>query len=163
MPGYGNHSNKVFTAPLAIIKVAGVSIGKIRSLNFTENVQRGEVQGLGKLNLEEAPATSIRCQFTADSYLIDSKKFGTIQDPFWPTEATSNEEFANSILLGEVGVDLYVYSKIPKTTNGKIVTDIDEFLIGVASECFLNSKTMQIQEGQIGGKNISGIYLNPIF
>lgn len=162
MPGPGNLNNNVFTAPLAIVKINGIAVGKLRSLQFTENIQRGEVQGLGELTLQEVPALSIKCQFQADSYLIELKKLGNIDDPFWPINASTEQEFVNSILLGEVGVDLFVYSKIPKTTNGKIITNIDDFLIGIASECFMNSKSMNIQEGQVAGKNISGIYLTPM-
>lgn len=162
MPGPGNFENKVFTAPLAIIKIGGVAVGKIRTLSFTENVQRGEVQGLGELFLSEVPPLSVRCTFTADSYLINCNKFGDVEDPFWPTRASTTQEFANTILLGELGVDIFVYSKIPGNYNGTIITDIEQYKIGVVSNCFLDSKVIQANEGQIAGKNISGRYLTPM-
>ena len=67
MPGSigSGTENNVFTAALAIIEINGVPVGKIRTLQFTENIQRAEVQGLGSLTLSEVPPTAIRCSFTA--------------------------------------------------------------------------------------------------
>lgn len=165
MPGPAGSSNEngVFTAALAIIEIGGISVGKIKSLQFTENVQRGEVQGIGSLSLAEVPAISIRCSFTADSYAIDFSKLGTVPDPFWPTSAKTAAEFANTILLNEKGVNLHIYSKIPKTTSASgIVTDISRYKMGVVSECFLDSRVFSIQEAQVSGKNITGRYLEPM-
>jgi len=163
MPGTAGsaNENKVLSAPLAIIEVGGISIGKIRDLQFTENVQRGEVQGLGELTLSEVPPLTVRCSFTASSYMIDMKKFGSIPNPFWPVNATTVQEFANTITLQETPVNLHVYSKIPSATNGSIVTDISKFKLGVATNCYLDSKTFQITENQIAATNISGRYLEP--
>lgn len=159
----------VFTAPMAIIKIGGVAVGKIKNLQFTENVQRGEVQGIGRLTLSEVPPLSVRCSFTADSFLINFDKLGTVPDPFWPTAATTPEIFANSMILGEVGVSLHVYSKLkgagyvpPTLGSGPLVTTVDEGLMGIAYECYLDSRTFSIQEQQIAGKNLSGRYLEPL-
>lgn len=162
-PNGSGSENKVFTAALAIIEIAGVSVGKIKSLQFTENMQRGEIQGIGKLTLSEVPIISVRCSFTADSYAIDFTKLGTVPDPFWPISAKTSAEFANTILLNEKGVNLHIYSKIPKTTNADgIVTDISKYKMGVVSDCFLDSRVFSIQEAQVSGKNITGRYLEPM-
>jgi len=162
-PSGSNGENSVFTAALAIIEIGGVSVGKIKSLQFTENVQRGEVQGIGSLTLAEVPPISVRCSFTADSYAIDFSKLGTVPDPFWPTSAKTAQEFANTILLNEKGVNLHLYSKIPKVTSDSgIVTDISKFKIGVVADCFLDSRVFSIQEAQVSGKNITGRYLEPM-
>lgn len=171
MPGPANtpQENKVFSAPLAIIEIGGQSIGYMKDLNFTENVQRAEVQGIGRLTLSEVPPISIRCSFTASSYLIDFNKLGTVPDPFWPVQAKNASEFANTMILGEVGVNIHLYSKIPDTTantgtgnSGVLVTSIKKFKMGIATNCFLDSRTFQVSENQIAGKNISGKYLEPI-
>lgn len=165
MPENVNGQPAVFTAPLAIIEVGGKPVGKIKNLQFTENIQRGEVQGLGQLTLSEVPPISVRCSFTADSYLIKFDQLGTIKDPFWPTTAKTAEQFANTILLGEKGVNLHVYSKIPSSSgvdeNG-LVTSTEKEKMGVIANCFLDSRTFSIQEGQIAGKNLSGRYLEPL-
>ena len=49
---------KVYTAPKAFIKIDNEVAGYCRNLNFSENVTRANVQGLGNLTLQEAPAVS---------------------------------------------------------------------------------------------------------
>ena len=44
----------VYTAPKAYIKIDNEVAGYVRNLNFSENVQRANVQGLGSLTLQEA-------------------------------------------------------------------------------------------------------------
>ena len=157
---------KTFTAPLAAIEIGGIRVGLIRNLTFTENIQRGEVQGLGSATLQEVPPTAIRCTFTADSYLINLKKFGTIKDPFWPTDATDPKVLVNTLLLGEKPVAIHVYRKTAGSVNsstGLVLSEGSFERIGVATDCYLDSKTWNIAEGAIGGKNISGRYLTPIY
>jgi hypothetical protein len=157
---------KTFSAPLAAIEIGGVRVGLIRNLTFTENVQRGEVQGLGSVVLQEVPIVALRCTFTAESYLINLKKFGTIKDPFWPSDATDPKTLINTLLLGEKPVSIHVYRKTAgnvDTSSGLVLSEGAFERIGVASDCYLDSKTWNISEQSIGGKNISGRYLTPIF
>lgn len=160
------YKQQTFSAPLAAIEIGGARVGLIRNLTFTENIQRSEVQGLGKLTLQEVPPIAIRCTFTADSYLINLKKFGTIKDPFWPSSATDAKTLVNTILLGEQPVSIHVYKKtageVDKTT-GLVLNEGNFERIAVASDCFLDSKTWNISEQTVGGKNITGRYLTPIF
>lgn len=159
---------EVFTAPLAIVMINNQKVGKIRNLNFTENIQRGEVQGLGEVNLKEAPITSVRCQFQAGSFMIDLKKFGTIEDPFWPVNATDAETLLRTIVLGETPVAIHVYKRTAGSTQGNsqqvLVTSEGALQrIGIAQDCYVNSRSFEISDGAVAGKNISGIYLTPIF
>ena len=43
--------DKVLTAPLALIKINGVTVGKIKNLRVQEQYQRGNVMGIGALKL----------------------------------------------------------------------------------------------------------------
>lgn len=167
MPGKqgSGYETKVFTAALAIIEIGGIAVGKIRNLQFTENIQRADVQGLGRLTLSEVPPVSIRCSFTADSYMVDFNKLGDVEDPFWPTKAKTAKEFADTLLLGEKGVNLHVYSKIPAagaTDENGIITATENYKMGVAANCFLDSRVFNVQENQVAGKNLTGRYLEPI-
>lgn len=165
---------ETFSAPLAIIRAgsSGTAIGKIRNLQFQEQIQRANVQGLGVVTLQEVPATLINCSFSASSYAINLKKFGTIQDPFWPVEASSAEQLLNAILLGDVPVQIHVYKRIP--VGGRIPanftaqellqnSEVGEQTIGIIQDAHLNSRTFEIAEGQVAGKNITGVYLTPIW
>lgn len=156
----------VFTAPLAVIKIANKTVGKIRNLTFTEQVQRGEVMGIGNLTLQEVPIIAIRCSFTADSYMIDLGKLGTIEDPFWPVKATDPKVLINTLLLGEQPTQIHVYRKKATSTANGLVTSASEDsyeTIGVAEDCYLDSRSWNLQENNISGKNLSGRYLTPIY
>jgi hypothetical protein len=156
---------ETFTAPLAIIKINNQSVGKIRNLSFTENLQRGEVMGLGEVTLQEAPVTSIRCQFQAGSYMLNLKKLGTVKDPFWPVDALDAKTLLNTIILGETPVSIHVYKKTAGAVdaNGIVTSEGPMERIGIISDCYVNSRSWEISEGNLGGKNISGIYFTPIF
>ena len=155
-----------FTAPLAAIEIGGVRVGLMKNLSFTENVQRGEIQGLGSLNLQEVPAVAIRCTFVADSYLVNLKKLGTVNDPFWPSSATNAKSLINTLLLGEKPVSIHIYRKTAGTvdqTTGLVLDEGNFERIAVVVDCYLDSKTWNISEQTVGGKNISGRYLTPTY
>lgn len=155
-----------FTAPLAAIEIGGVRVGLIRTLNGTENIQRGEVQGLGELNLQEVPPISIRCTFTASSYMVNMKKLGTIKDPFWPVDAKDPKTLINTLLLGEKPVHIHIYRKTAGTvdpTTGLVLTEGNFERIAIIQDCYLDSRTWNISEGNIAGKDISGRYLTPTY
>lgn len=161
-----NPNPTVFTAPLAVIKIANKTVGKIRNLTFTEQVQRGEVMGIGNLTLQEVPIIAIRCSFTADSYMIDLRKLGTIEDPFWPVKATDPKVLINTLLLGEQPTQIHVYRKKATSIANGLVTSASEDsyeTIGIAQDCYLDSRSWNIQENNISGKNLSGRYLTPIY
>ena len=163
---------ETFSAPLAVIRAGsnGTAIGKIRNLQFQEQLQRANVQGLGVVTLQEVPVTLINCSFSASSYAINMKKFGTVKDPFWPVEANSAEQLLNAILLGDIPVQIHVYKKVPARVPTTFTasdllqnTEVQEETIGIIQDAHLNSRTFEISEGQVAGKNISGVYLTPIW
>ena len=67
-------NDKIFTAPLALIKIKGTTVGKIRNIRLQEQFQRGDVRGLGALVSSEKPILAIMCTFSCDSYVISVKK-----------------------------------------------------------------------------------------
>lgn len=154
--------DKVLTAPLAIIKIGGVAVGKIRNLRIQEQYQRGDVVGIGSLLSSEKPILKINCTFSASQYVIDVKKLGTIDNPFVIRGATTTEQFVNTVLLQDNGVDIYVMSKGAKTVSNSIVTEVDEKTQFVIKNAFLESQSFNIDEGQIAGSDLSGSYLEPI-
>lgn len=164
--------NETFSAPLAIIRAGGngAAIGKIKNLSFQEQINRANVQGIGVVTLQEVPAVLINCNFNASTYAINLKKFGTITDPFWPVESASAEQLLNTILLGEVPVQLHVYKRVPSRVPANFTaaellqnSEVSEDTIAIIQDCYLTSKTFEIAEGQVSGKNISGVYLTPVW
>lgn len=158
-------AEKVLTAPLAVIMINNKKVGKIRNLTFTENITRGEVQGLGSPSLQEVPVIAVRCQFQAGSYAISLKQLGTVMDPFIPQGITTAEQLLNTLLLGETPVSIHIYKKTAGTISneGVVVSEGALERIGIATDCYLDSRSFEISEGNIAGKNITGRYLTPIF
>lgn len=153
----------VYTAPKAYIKIDNEVAGYVRNLNFSENVQRANVQGLGSLTLQEAPAVVYMCQWSVSQYFISFntpimqkmlKKFGSIA------------EIKNSLVLGDIAFDITMYAKTvaSEDANSKLVTEVDNTgnTIARLQGCLVNSQSFQLQEGGIAGTDINGIYLEPI-
>lgn len=154
---------KVFTAAKAFIKIDNEIAGYCRNLNFSENVNRANVQGLGSLTYQEAPAVAYTCQWSVSQYFLSFetpimrkmlKKFGSIA------------EIKNSLVLGDIAFDITVYAKsvVSEDAQSKLVTEVDNTgeTIARLQRCLLNSQSFQVQEGGISGIDINGIYLEPI-
>ena len=153
---------QVLTAPLAIIKIKGIVVGKIKNLRLQEQYQRGNVMGIGALISSEKPILGIQCTFSASFYVISVKKLGTIDNPFVIRGASTTEQFVNTVLMQDNGVDIYVMKKGAKVITNGIVTEATEENLFVIKNAFLTSNSFDIQEGQISGSDLSGEYLEPI-
>ena len=159
-------TTKTFTAPKAFIKINNQVAGFVRNLTFSENIQRANVQGLGSLTLQEAPAVSYTCQWSVGQYFISFdtpvfkemlKKFGTI------------DQIKNSLVLGDIAFDITVYAKTVTApgnppAKGQLVTEVDNTgqTIARLQGCMLNTQNFESSEGGISGYNVSGIYLEPV-
>lgn len=153
----------VFTAAKAFIKIDNEVAGYVRNLSFSENVQRQNVQGLGSLTLQEAPAVSYTCQWSVGQYFVSFdtpvmkkflKKFGTIA------------EIKNSLVLGDISFEITIYAKTISSQDAstKLVTEVDNTgqTIARLQNCLLNTQSFQLSEAGIAGTDVSGIYLEPI-
>ena len=154
--------DKVLTAPLALIKINGVTVGKIKNIRLQEQFQRGNVMGIGALVSQEKPILAIQCSFSCSSYVISVKKLGTIDNPFILRGATTTDQFVNTILTQDAGVDIYLMKKNAKVVQNGIVTESGEEKLFVIKNAFLTSQTFDVQEGQISGSDMSGEYLEPV-
>lgn len=153
---------RVLTGPLAIIKIKGQAVGKIKNIRVQEQYQRGDVRGIGSLLSQEKPILAIQCSFTCSQYLIDVKKLGDITNPFLIRGASTTDQFVNTVLTQDNGVDIYIMKKGAKLIEDGIVKEIEEKNFFVIQDAYLTSNSFDIQEGQIAGSDMSGEYLNPI-
>lgn len=154
-------SDKVMTAPLAVIKVNGQSVGLMKNIRVTENLRRGRVSGLGQLIPSEWPALewsgSLNCSF----YHIRLDKTGL------PTalrrDVPSLEAWIDNTLLFENGVDVTIFKKVKDQINaqtGLIEAKFEEF--ATIQGCFVEREGFDISEGQISGKDQDFQYTTPI-
>lgn len=154
--------SNIITGPVALVKVQGITIGKIRDIRASENYQRVEVRGLGNLEAQEVPVVSHSGTFSASFFLVDLKSSGIRK--LLNRNVVTPEQFKNTILLNENGVDIFIYKKVPKETDNTtgIVTSIGEEPIAKLEKCFLDSESLNISEGQLGSQDQSGRFLRAI-
>lgn len=162
-------AQKVLTAPLAIIKVNGVAIGKMRNVRCTENFRRGRVAGIGELTPQELPALEWSGTLTCQFFLIDLKQTTNGSIPYIdgihsPTLADT-QKWIDGVLLQENGVDVDIYKKVSDGTvdaqTGLLNRGADD-LIGTVQGCFIDRSGFDISEGQIAGRDMDFQYMSPI-
>lgn len=153
----------VFSAPQAFIKIDNQIAGYVRNLQFTENVQRANVQGLGSLLLQEVPAVGYQCNFTVDQFFISFKQpviEGMIH------RLGSVKAIVDTLVLGELGFSIAIYKKTiaSKDETTKLVTSTDPTgeTICQLTPCYVNGQTFSIAEAGIAGYSVNGIYLLPV-
>lgn len=154
---------RTVTGPIALIRVKGYAIGKIRDFRATETYARAEVRGIGSLKAEEAPILSHSGTFTIDSFLVNLKSSGVRQ--LLNRTVSSPQQFVNTVLLGnEEGVDIHVYKKVADAVDDatRVVTSVGENAIAIIRKCLLDSMSFNISEGQISTHSQTGRFLEPI-
>jgi hypothetical protein len=155
-------NEKVMTAPLAVIKVNGVAIGKMKNIRVTESIQRGTVQGIGALVNSEIPALKWDGTLNCGFYTITFNKQNELFKSAILRNVNTVQEFVDTILLQEDGVTIDILKKIKdyKNADGIIVPKYEIFASVVG--CFPNKESFDISEGQISGRDVDFQYLNPI-
>jgi len=149
-------SPKVITAPLAVIKVNGVAIGKMKDIRVQESFQRGRVQGIGRINASDKPITGWDGTLSCSFYNVNLKESslpGALNRSF-----NTLQDFVDNLLLNEDGVQVVLYKKV-KGPNGvgsalEVVATVNKLLI--------ESDAFDLSEGATSGKNQSFSYLDPI-
>ena len=155
---------RVMTAPIAIIQINSVTVGKMKNVRITENIRRGRVAGVGQLNPSELPALEWQGQMSCSSYTINFNllanklKKGTFRN------AGSLESWANAILLQEDGLEIALLRKVKDgeidADTGLVATKYENF--AKVNGAFATREGFDLQEGQISGRDTDFEYLEPI-
>lgn len=153
-------NDKVITGAIAIVKVNGVAVGKMKGIRVNENVTRGDVRGIGQLTPLERPALSWSGTLSCDFYNIDLKMSQLPQGIFRSVQTL--QEFVNSLVLQEEGISVDIYRKVP--TGGQTAPLIlsEETPYCTVRGVLLDAESFDINEGQISGHNQSFSYIYPI-
>lgn len=154
-------AQKTLTAPLAVIKVNGIVIGKMKNIRVTENIRRGRVSGIGQLTPDELPALewsgSLNCGFYAVEFKIEVMKAALVRN------VNTLDEFVDTVLLQENGIQIDVMRKVKDSIDPAtgIITSALEVFASVKG-CFLTREGFDISEGQISGRDADFEYTTPI-
>jgi hypothetical protein len=157
---------KTMTSALAVIKIAGEPVGRMRSIRVTESFRRGDVRGLGEVISQEKPVIGWDGSLTCSFYTIDLKRLGTVASKKWGFNRQTGDllKFVNTFILNEVGIDIYIYKKFADSvdpTTG-LVTAVGDGDFAVIEKAFPNNQSFDISEGAISGTDATFDYLHPI-
>lgn len=151
-----------FSSGQAYIEIGGKTAGWVRNLSFSENTTRVQVRGLGKINLQEAPAVQVDCSWSADMFFLDFT-YPALQEMM--NRNATVQQIIDTLTLGELTFSIVAYKKqIVSRNDAKIVTSVDNTgkTIAMLSPCVINTQSFNIAEGGVAGYNVSGLYFNPI-
>ncbi len=152
------------TAPLAIIQINSVTVGKMKNVRITESIRRGRVTGLGTLTPSELPALEWQGSLTCSSYTINFNLLANISKKGTFRNANSLEEWANALLLQEDGLEIAILRKVKDgeidAETGVVKSKYETF--AKVSGAFATREGFDIQEGQISGRDTEFEYTTPI-
>lgn len=155
---------KVMTAPLAIIQINSVTVGKMKNVRITESIRRGRVTGLGTLTPSELPALEWQGSLTCSSYTINFNLLANILKKGTFRNANSLEEWSNALLLQEDGLEIAILRKVKDgeidAETGVVKSKYETF--AKVSGAFATREGFDIQEGQISGRDTEFEYTTPI-
>ena len=155
-------NTKTLSAPLALIEMNGKFVGKIRNIRVQEQVARGDVRGIGQVISLEKPILSINCTFSASYAMVSFSKLGTINNPFVKRDVQTKQEFLDTLLLIDNGVNIHIYRKVPESVEGGVVTSTAKDRIAILYNVFMDSQSFSIDEGNVAMSDLSGTYLDPV-
>lgn len=157
-------NTRVMTAPLAIIKINSVTVGKMKNVRITETIRRGRVTGVGRLNPEELPALEWSGSLSCSSYTINFNLLANVSKLGTFRNAATVEEWSNAILLQEAGLEISILRKVKDgeidTETGLVKTKYETF--AKVNAAFATREGFDVQEGQISGRDTDFEYLEPI-
>lgn len=166
-------SGQVFTGALAIIKVNGQPIGRMRNVRFSESIRRIPIRQLGSILAKEAAAVehsgTISCSFWEINYAVSGVPNAIRRDVGLGNAAsqiaTGNPQtnFEDNVVLDQNGVTLDVYKKVKDAVDpatGLLIPGVIPYAI--INKCFIESDNVNIDEGNVSGRDQSFVFLDPI-
>lgn len=152
----------VLTAPLALLKVDGVVIGRARNVRVSESMRRGTVIGLGRLNPSEKPVTEWSGTMSIGFYTVDFKNHPMGANALLRKTGTV-EQFINNILLQESGVELVLQKRELESEDPQTGIKTAKYVsFATVRGAFITSDDFDISEGAISGRNCTFEYTEPI-
>ena len=110
-------NTKVMTAPLAVVKVNGIVIGKMKNIRVTENIRRGRTTGIGRLTPDELPALDWSGILNAGFYTVKLDSQDELTKKGLLRNVNNLQEFVDTVLLQDAGVQIDIMKKVAQTIN----------------------------------------------
>jgi hypothetical protein len=150
----------VLTGAIAIIRVAGTVVGRMRTISVNENISRGEVSGIGTIFTIEAPPLRHGGTVSCDFYEVDFTR-SPIANAI-RRDVQTNQQFQDQLCLLENGVQIDIFRKIRDVLddNGLVIPAVIPMV--TLTRVLIDGDGFNIAEGAIAGHNQSFRFLDPI-
>jgi len=152
-------ATSTLNAPIAIIKVGGVAIGKMKNVRCTESFRLVPIAGIGQLHKDEMKVVDWSGSLNCSSWLVN------LYAPMIPgslnRQVNSIQDFENTLLLQEDGVQIDIMRKVALSTNAQgIIIPTLEVVASILG-CFISREGWDLSEGQVSGRNCDFEYTTP--
>lgn len=162
-------NGRVLTGAIAIIKVQGIPVGKMRSIRYSENMRRMPVRGIGTIFASELAVVEWDGQLTCDFFEIRFQTTGiknAILRNFTSSRsriADGLDSFEDQLVLEQEGVQIDIFKKVTDVIDPatKIIKP-KAVPYAVIGRAFIESDGFDISESGISGHNQSFKCLDPI-
>jgi hypothetical protein len=153
-------ADKVMTAPLAIVKVNGIAVGKMKTIRCSETIRRAKVVELGSLRATEYAAIDWAGTLNCGFFMIDLRQ--SVMPGALLRVVQTVQEWEDTLLLSNEGIQIDIMRKVQdvKLPNGVIRPKLEVF--ASIKGCFINRESFDISEGQISGRDVDFEYTTPI-
>ncbi len=166
-------ASNVFTGAIGVIKVNGIAVGLMRNIRINESFRRVPVRGLGAIIPKEAPVTewsgTISCSFWEIDYLSTGipgailRKVGLGNQASQIASGVNTPNFEDNLVLDTDGVEIDVYKKVTDVVDPVthlITPKLTPYAI--VGRCLIESDNVNLDEGNISGRDQSFVYLDPV-
>lgn len=160
---------KVLTGAIALIKVDGQVIGKMKSVRCQENMRRLAVRGIGTILPSEQAVTewegTLSCEFMSIDFKTDGIRNAIRRNfPNIASQVLAGESsFEDQLVLDVDGVTIDIFKKVTDLIDpvtGNIKPKVVPYAI--VRKCLIESDSFDISEGAIAGHSQSFKYLLPV-
>ena len=161
-------SNRPMTGAVALIKVNGQVVGKMRNVRGQENTRRLPVRGLGTILPSEQEVVEWEGTLSCDFIEISFKTSGIpggISRVFQNAASqvlNGGSSFEDQLVLDGNGVQVCVFKKVTDVIDaaGSIKPKLEPYAI--VNNCLIESDSFEVSEGSLAGHSQSFKYLTPI-
>jgi hypothetical protein len=158
----------VLTGAIALIKVKGEVIGKMKSVRCQEQIRRQPVRGIGTIIPSEQAVTEWEGTLSCEFMEIEFQKTGIKNAirrifPNITSQVTLGEtSFEDQLVLDVDGVQIDIFKKVADVINpdGTIKPKLRPYAI--VRKCLIESDSFDISEGSIAGHSQSFKYMTPL-
>lgn len=153
------NEGRVLTGNLAVVRLRGTAIGRMRNISWTEDMSRGEVRGIGTAITSEVPILTWGGRGSCEFYEID---FSTTGLGGINRNVKTTQEFDDQLLLEGDGLQIDIFKKETDLIDesGRKVPKATPYAI--LGQVYIDSEGSNITENTISGHNVSFRYLSPI-